>query len=85
LGPVGKTVAVSLAAVGLAWLRHRLEKTDRSALPNHMWREEEPKGGPQYLHGYFLREAALLLREEQETRGWLYSELTVRSNRPENG
>jgi len=90
LGPVGKTVAVSLslvaADVGLAWLRHRLEKTDRPALPHdvgRMRRQEGPEGGPEYLHGYFLTEVALLLREERETRDWCSSELRIRSRRVE--
>ena len=90
LGPVGKTVAVSLAAVaadvGLAWLRHRMEKTGRSALPHDAGptRREGPGDGPEYLHGYFLKEATLLLREGRETRGWFFSELmTIRSSRAE--
>ena len=81
LGPVGKTVAVSLAAVaadaGLAWLRHRLEKTDRPTLLRDVGFEDDSE----YLHGYFLKEAALMLREGRETRGWFSSELTIRSSR----
>ena len=90
LGPVGKTVAVSLAAVAadvaLAWLRHRLEKTDRPVLTHdvgRMWQEEVPTGGPEYLHGHFLREAVLLVRDGRETRGWFSSELTIGSSRVE--
>ena len=87
LGPVGKTVAVSLAAVaadvGLAWLRHRLEKTDRPSYDvGRMWREESG-GGPEYLHGYFVKEAALMLREGGETRRFYSSELTIRSSHVE--
>ena len=90
LGPVGKTVAVGLAAiaadVGLAWLRRRLERTGRSTLPHavdRIRREEVPGGGPQYLYSYLLKEAAVLIREGRETRGWFSSELTIRSSRPE--
>ena len=93
LGPVGKTVVVGLTAVaadvGLAWLRHRLEKTDRSVLQHdvsRVWQEEVPRGevprgGPEYLHGYSLKEAALLVREGRETCGWFSSELTIGSSR----
>ncbi len=88
LGPVGKTVVVGLVAVAadvsLAWLRHRLEKTDRPVLPHdvsRVWQEEVPRGGPEYLHGYSLKEVALLVREGRETRGWFSSELTIRSSR----
>ena len=90
LGPVGKTVAVGLATVaadvGLAWLRHRLQKTDRPALSHDVdraWREGLRGGGSEYLHGYFLKEAALMLREGGDTRGWFSSELTIRSSRVE--
>lgn len=89
LGPVGKTVAASLAVVaaeaGLDWLRHRLEKTDRAALPHevsHAWRER-PEGSPEYLRGYVLKETALLLREGQEIWHSYSSELTIRSSRVE--
>ena len=87
LGPVGKTVAVSLAAVaadvGLAWLRHRLEKTDRPSYGvGRVWREE-PGGGPEYLRGYFLKEAALMLSDGGEVRRFYSSELTIRSSRVE--
>ncbi len=89
LGPIGKTVAASLAIVaadvGLAWLRHRLEKTDQPALPreaSRAWREARP-GGPEYVHGYFLKEAALLLREGQKTRRFYSSELRITSSRIE--
>jgi hypothetical protein len=88
LGPVGKTVAVGLAVaaadVGLAWLRHRLEKTDQRTLAHDVgraWRKEGAGDGPEYLHGYFLKEAALLLREGEKTHGWFSSELEIRSNR----
>lgn len=87
LGPVGKTVAASLAVtaadVGLAWLRHRLEKTYQPALPRDVsraWREARP-GGPEYLHGYSLKKATLLLREGRETRGFYSSELSITSSR----
>jgi hypothetical protein len=90
LGSVGKTVAVGLAAmaadVGLAWLRHRLERTGRSALPHdvgHARREEVPEGGPEYLHSYLLKEAAVVIREGRESRGWFSSELTIRSSHAE--
>jgi hypothetical protein len=87
LGPVGKTLAVSLAVLaadaGLAWLRHRIEKTGRSALSldpaDHAWREKSGNS-LEYLHSYTLREAALLLRDEKGTRGWFSSELTVKVN-----
>jgi hypothetical protein len=89
LGPVGKTVAVSLATVaaevGLAWLHHRLEKTDRPSLPRdvgRVWREGLG-GDPEYLHGYFLEEATLMLREGGEVRRSYSSEITVRSGRIE--
>jgi hypothetical protein len=87
LGPVGKTVAVGLAAiaadVGLAWLRRRLERTGRSALPHavdRIRREEVPGGGPEYLYSYLLKEAAVLIREGRETRDWFSSELTIMSH-----
>lgn len=90
LGPVGKTVAASLAVVaadvGLAWLRHRLEKTDLPAQPHDVdraWREAVPGSGPEYLHDYFFRETVLLLREGRETRRSYSSELTIRSTRVE--
>jgi hypothetical protein len=90
LGPVGKTVAVGLTAmaadVGLAWLRRRLERTGRSMLPHavdRIRREEVPEGGPEYLYSYLLKEAAVLIREGRETRGWFSSELTIRSSRAE--
>ncbi|MDQ3943229.1 MAG: zinc ribbon domain-containing protein [Actinomycetota bacterium] len=90
LGPVGRTVAVGLAAVAvnvsLAWLRHRLEKTDRTMLlhdAGRVWREEGSGDGTEYLHGYLLEEAVLLLREGRKTRGWFSSELTIRSSRIE--
>ena len=89
LGPVGKTVAVGLATVaadvGLAWLRHRLQKTDRPALSHDVdraWREG-PRGGSEYLHSYSLKEAALMFREGGATRSWFTSELTIRSSRVE--
>lgn len=88
LGPVGKTVAVSLVAaaanVGLTWLRYWLQKTEHAALPHDVGRvrreDELGSGNLEYLHGYFLKEAALLLREEGEVRVWFSSELTVRNN-----
>ncbi len=90
LGPVAKTVAASLAIVaadaGVAWLRHRLEKSERTALPQNVGRtrrEERPEVGPEYLHSYFLKEATLLLIEGRETRRFYSSELTITSNRIE--
>jgi hypothetical protein len=90
LGPVGKTVAASLAVaaadVGLAWLRHRLENTERPAQPHDIdrpWREAVPRSGPEYLHDYFFKETVLLLREGRETRRSYSSELTIRSTRVE--
>jgi hypothetical protein len=90
LGPVAKTAAASLAIVaadvGLAWLRHRLEKPGGQALPRdagHAWQEERSEGAPEYLHGYSLNETALLFREGQETRRSYYSELTITSSRIE--
>ncbi len=89
LGPIGKTVAASLAIVaadvGLAWLRHRLEKTDQPTLSrdaSRAWREARP-GDPKYVHGYSLKEAALLLREGRETRRFYASELRITSSRIE--
>ncbi len=89
LGPVGRTVAVGLAVVaadvGLAWLRHRLEKTGRSTLPHEArqaWREVPGKGSG-YLHGYSLEEAALLLKDGRGTH-WSYSSrLEIKSSRIE--
>jgi hypothetical protein len=88
LGPVGKTVAVSLVAVvadvGLAWLRYRLEKTDRQTLPHDVVRARPKVGagdGPEYLHSFFLKEAALLLKEGEKTRRYYSSELEIKSNR----
>jgi hypothetical protein len=91
LGPVGKTVAAGLAVaaadVVLAWVRHRLEKTGRPPVMPHdvglARRNEGPGGGPEYLHGYLLKEAALLLREGRETRRSYSSELTIWSSRVE--
>ena len=90
LGPVGKTVAVGLATiaadVGLAWLRHRLQKTDRPALSHDVdraWREGPRGSGSEYLHSYSLKEAALMFREGGATRSWFSSELTIRSSRVE--
>jgi hypothetical protein len=77
-------MAAVAADVGLAWLRHRVEKTGQPALPSDVGRagrEEEPGGDPEYVHGYFLKEAVLLLTEGRETRGWFSSELTVGSGR----
>jgi hypothetical protein len=89
-GPVGKTVAVGLAAmtanVVLAWIYRRLERTGRSALPHavgHIRREEVPEGGPEYLYSYLLKEAAVLIREGREARGWFSSELTIMIRHPE--
>ncbi|MDP8952196.1 MAG: hypothetical protein M3N18_08175 [Actinomycetota bacterium] len=78
------SLVVVAADAGLAWLRHRLEKSDRPALPHSMGRarrEERPGAGPEYLHGYLLREATLLLKEGRETRRFYSSELTVTSSR----
>ena len=92
LGPAGKTVAAGLAVVaadvGLTWLRHRLEKTGRPlAVPREVGlarQEEGPGGGPEYLHGYLLKEAMLfLLREGRDTRRSYSSELTIWSSRVE--
>lgn len=90
LGPVGRAVAVGLATmavnVGLAWLRHRLEKTDRPMLPHdagRAWRRDRSEDGTEYLRGYLLEETVLLLREGRKTRGWFSSELTIRSSRME--
>jgi hypothetical protein len=90
LGLVGKTVAASLALVaadvGLAWLRHRLEKTERPAQPHDVdraWREAVSMSGPEYLHDYFFKETVLLLREGRETCRSYSSELTIRSTRVE--
>lgn len=89
LGPLGKTVAASLAVVaadaGLAWLRHRLEKTDRAAAPLEVSRawQARPEGSPEYLRGYVLTETALMLREGQEIWRSYSSELTIRSSRVE--
>ena len=89
LGPVAKTVTADLAIVvvdlGLAWLRHRLEKTDQPTLPRDAggaWREARPSGS-EYVHGYYLKEAALLLREGREIRHFYSSELTITSRRIE--
>ncbi len=89
LGPVGRTVAVGLAVVaadvGLAWLRHRLEKTGQSALPHEVgqaWREVPDKGSG-YLHGYSLEEAALLLKDGRGTRWSYFSRLEIKSSRLE--
>ena len=88
LGPVGRTVAVGLAVavadMGLAWLRHRLETTGQPVLPHdvgHTRWQERPEGGAEYLYSYILRETVGLIREGQETRSWFSSELTIRSNR----
>ena len=91
LRPVGKTVAVGLAIVttevGLAWLRHRLEKkAGQPALPHNVvsreWRAERPgSGSEEHLRGYFLKEVAFLVRDEREIRGWSSSELTIKSSR----
>jgi len=90
LGPVGKTVAVSLAAVAadvsLAWLRHGLEKTEQSVLPHavsRIRREESLGGSSEYLYSYFLKEAAISVREGREIRSWFSSELTIRSSHTE--
>lgn len=87
LGPVGKTVALGLAAVvadvGLAWLRHRLEQTDRPVLSRDVtraWREGRPTAGSEHLH-YSLKERAFFFREGRETHGWFSSELTIRGSR----
>lgn len=89
LGPVGKTVAVSVAAVaadvGLAWLQHRLEKTGRPALPRDVgraWRRGLG-GDPEYLHASFLEEAMLMFGEGGEVRRSYSSELTIRRGRVE--
>jgi len=74
------------ADVGLAWLRRRLERTGRSTLPHgvdRIRREEVPEGGTEYLYSYLLKEAAVLIREGRETRGWFSSELTIRGSRAE--
>ena len=88
LGPVGKTVVAGLAVaavdISLSWLHHRLEATQRPALPHnasHVPREESTESVWEYLYTCSLKEAAVLVEEGQEARRSYSSELTIRSSR----
>jgi hypothetical protein len=65
LGPMGKALAVGLAALateaGLSWLRHKIGSEDRSSMPAVQGAGSAPRG---YLVGQTLEEVLLQMWED---------------------
>jgi hypothetical protein len=78
LGPVGKAVAVGVAAIaaeaGLSWLQRRIDTEDRSSLP--AVRDAGPASGG-YLLGQSLEE--VLLQAWEGSHGLVVARREVRS------
>ena len=76
LGPVGKALAVVVAALaaeaGLSWLRHKIGEEERSSKPAVQGVGSAPRG---YLVGQSLEEVLVQTWEDSQSRAFVWQEV----------